>query len=72
MNVAVRSAGERREVERRLAELGIVPVDGAHLPPELRDRIVTFVAPERMAFEMVPKGTVRDGKDGSDRSGEIE
>jgi predicted AlkP superfamily pyrophosphatase or phosphodiesterase len=65
MNVAVRDTAERSTVERQLTELGVAPIDGAHLPPELRDRIVTFVAPDRMAFEMLPKGATHNSATGA-------
>lgn len=65
INVAVRDAAERSAVERQLAAHGVVPLDGAHLPPELRESIVTFVAPDDMAFEMVPKGAARAGATGA-------
>jgi predicted AlkP superfamily pyrophosphatase or phosphodiesterase len=65
MNVAVRDAAERAAVERKLAELGVTPLDGTHLPPALRDTIATFTAPDTMAFEMVAKNAVREGVTGA-------
>lgn len=56
LHVAVRDDRERREAERRLADLGAAATDSGHVPAALRGRIATFVAPARHSFEESPAG----------------
>lgn len=54
LHVAVRDSLHRREVERRLLEVGAEPMDGSHIPAGVRDCIATFAAPDRHSFEQSP------------------
>jgi predicted AlkP superfamily pyrophosphatase or phosphodiesterase len=45
----------------RLGGHGIRPLDGSHLPPGLRDRVTTFVAPAGAAFERISGATTPSG-----------
>lgn len=57
LHVIVDSSVERAEVERKLAAFGAEVWNGSHLPPELRDRVTTFVAPDGHDFGNAPTDT---------------
>lgn len=54
LNVALRNSGDRERYAAALAPFGIEPLDSGYLPAELRESVVTFIAPPRHSFEERP------------------
>lgn len=50
LHVRTRDETDRDALTARLADLGIEPLDGLHLPERVRDLVVSFVAPSGSAF----------------------
>jgi predicted AlkP superfamily pyrophosphatase or phosphodiesterase len=46
----------RREVTNRLGEHGVASLPAEHLPPDVRDRVAAFLAPEGTVFERSAEG----------------
>ncbi|MDZ7799791.1 MAG: alkaline phosphatase family protein [Trueperaceae bacterium] len=55
--VLAETPAERRDAEARLAAHGATPLEGTHLPDDVRGRVATFVAPPGHVFEPRPAGT---------------
>ena len=54
LNVALHGGRDRDRCTDLLRPFGVQLHDGTHLPPNLRDRIATFVAPAGHSFEELP------------------
>jgi predicted AlkP superfamily pyrophosphatase or phosphodiesterase len=54
LHVAVKSPADLADTRARLAEFGAVEYSNEHLPPEQRQQVHCFVAPESVSFEHDP------------------
>lgn len=55
LHVSMTGSAESRSIHHRLAELGVMPIEGSHLPEAVRaNGLITFVAPDGHAFERRP------------------
>jgi predicted AlkP superfamily pyrophosphatase or phosphodiesterase len=54
LHVAVKSTADLVDTRARLAEFGALEYSNAHLPPEQRQQVHCFVAPESCSFEHDP------------------
>lgn len=51
LHVAVSSNRQLADVEQRLGAFGVTRMDGSHLPENIRDQVVAFLAEDEVVFE---------------------